>query len=63
MKLVSTSLSSINNHNCFTFNQIFTSWEKRDGLAERKFSYFNRFVVLHAFLLGLIITSEQSELN
>ena len=63
MKIVSTSLSLINNHNCLTFNQILTSWGKRDGLAKRKFSYFNRLVVLRAFSLGLIITSEKIESN
>ena len=63
MKIVSTSLSLRNNHNCFIFNQILTSWRINDGLAERRFSYFNRLVVLHAFLLGLIITSEKSESN
>ena len=52
MKIVGTSLSLINNHNCLTFNQILTSWEKRDGLAEWKFNCFNGWFVLRAFLLG-----------
>ena len=63
MKIVSSSLSLINNYNCFTFNQILTSWEKWDGLAERRCNYFNRLVVLHAFSLNSIKTSEKSESN
>ena len=63
MKIVSSSLSLINNHNGFTFNQILTSWEKWDGLAERSCNYFNRLVVLHAFSLNSIKTSEKSESN
>ena len=61
MKVVCTTLSLINNLNCFTFNQMLTSWE--NGLAEMTFSYFNRLGALRAFLLGLIITSEKIESN
>ena len=60
MKIVSTSLSLINNHNCFTFNQKLTSWEKKGWFSREEVQLFQWLVVLFTFLLGLIITSEKS---
>ena len=51
----------------FTFNQILTSWENRDGLAESIFNYFNEFTKIlllsetHRRPIGNILEGDPSE--